>query len=77
MVITHIIEAYDSVWREALYAKLNNLGFGGKVLKLIKSLYCNDSLNFIINGKYSSSLYLTRGVKQGNNKTHKPNPALT
>ena len=77
MVITQIIQAYDTVWREALYAKLNNLGFGGKVLKLIKSLYCNDSLNFIINGKYSSSLYLTRGVKQGNNKTHKPNTALT
>ena len=77
MVITQLIQAYDTVWREALYAKLDNLGFGGKVLKLIKSLYCNDSLNFIINGKYSSSLYLTRGVRQGNNKIHKPNTALT
>ena len=58
-------EAYDSVWRPALYAKLEKLGFGGKTLKIIKSMYCNDSLKFNINGKYSESIYLTQGVKQG------------
>ena len=58
-------QAYDSVWREGLYRKLNNLGFGGRVLTLIKSMYCNDNLKFLINGKYTSPIWLTKGVKQG------------
>ena len=51
--------------RQILFAKLNNFGFGGKTLSLIQSMYRNDSLEFLINGKYSSPLWLTRGVKQG------------
>ena len=58
-------QAYDSVWRDALYAKLTQLGFGGQTLNLIKSMYHNDSLRFLINGKYSSPLWITQGVKQG------------
>ena len=60
-----LIQAYDSVWRPLLFKKLEKLGFGGKTLKIIKSLYSNDSLKFAINGKYSREIYLTRGVKQG------------
>ena len=52
-----------------MFAKLNRIGFGGKTLSLIQSLYTNDSLRFLINGKYTDELWLTRGVKQG-----KPNP---
>ena len=33
--------------------------------RFIKSLYVNDSLRFLINGKYSDPLWLLRGVKQG------------
>ena len=58
-------QAYDSVWRPALYSKLESLGFGGKTLKIIKSMYCNDSIMFKINGNYSDQLFLTQGVKQG------------
>ena len=54
------------MWREALYSKLEKLGFGGKTVKIIKSMYCNDSLRFLINGKYTDQLWLTQGVKQGN-----------
>jgi hypothetical protein len=53
------------VWREALFAKLSHIGFGGKTLKLIQSMYTHDSLKFIINGHCSDDLWLTRGVKQG------------
>ena len=60
-----MVQAYDSVWRQALYVKLNNLGFGGKTLQLIKSMYCNDRLRFLINGKFTEELFLTQGVKQG------------
>ena len=41
------------------------MGFGGKTLNLIKSMYTNDSLRFVINGKYSREIFLSRGVKQG------------
>ena len=58
-----MVQAYDSVWRQALYVKLNNLGFGGKTLQLIKSMYCNDRLWFL--GKFTEELSLTQGVKQG------------
>ena len=46
-------------------AKLSNLGFSGKTLRLIQSMYRNDSLRFLVNGKYTEELYLTQGVKQG------------
>ena len=32
-------KAYDSVFREGLYLKLQNLGFGGRVLSIIRSMY--------------------------------------
>ena len=42
--------------------------FWGKTLSLLKSMYHNDSLKFLINGTYSDELWLTQGVKQGENK---------
>ena len=67
MVENHrvIMQAYDSVWREALYAKLSWIGFGCKTLSLIKSMYHNDQVKFLINGHYTESIFLTQGVKQG------------
>ena len=59
------IQAYDSVNRQILFSKLNHLGFGGKTLSLIQSMYHNDNLQFVINGQSSEPLWLTRGVKQG------------
>ena len=58
------------MWREALYLKLRNLGFGGKTLSLIKSMYHNDNVRFLINGHYSDAIWLTKGVKQGKNFEH-------
>ena len=59
------LKAYDSVWRPLLFKKLERLGFGGKTIQLIKSMYKNDSLKFLINGHYSDEIFLTQGVKQG------------
>ena len=59
------MQAYDSVWRPALFAKPTKLGFGDKTLSLIESMYTNDSIRFLINGKYTDELFLTQGVKQG------------
>ena len=60
------MQAYDRVWREGLYHKMEKIGLGGKTLKLIKSMYRNDSLRFVVNGKLTKQLWLTGGVKQGN-----------
>ena len=53
------------MWRPKLFAKLKRIGFGGKVLRLIKSMYQNDSIRFLINGRLTAPLYLLTGVKQG------------
>ena len=37
-----IAKAYDTVCRELLYTKLRKIGFGGKVVTLIRSMYYND-----------------------------------
>ena len=55
-------------WRPALFAKLEQLGFGGKILSLIESMYKNDRFLFMINGHYTDQLWLSQGVKQGNKK---------
>ena len=62
--MTHY-QAYDSVSRPLLFKKLESIGFGGRVLSLIKSMYNEDCIKFLINGRYTSPLWLTRGVKQG------------
>ena len=61
----YLLKAYDSVWRPLLFKKLKKLGFGGKTLKLIKSMYQNDSLKFLINGHYTMGVFLTLGLRQG------------
>jgi len=60
-----IAKAYDSVNRELLYAKLDTIGFGGKVKSLIQSMYYNDSVKVRIKGGLTAPLWFTKGVKQG------------
>ena len=62
-----LTKAYDSVWREGLYVKLQHVGFGGRTLRLLMSMYQNDRLQFFVMGAYSSPLWLRLGVKQGCN----------
>ena len=48
-----------------MFKKLEKIGFGGRVLSLIESMYSNDSLTFLVNGRFTDELFLTKGVKQG------------
>ena len=34
-----VVQAYDSITRKSLYQKLKQLGFGGRVLSIIRSMY--------------------------------------
>ena len=58
-------KAYDRVWREGLWSSLKTLGFGGKTLAMLKSLYVNTQQRVCTKlgntGWFSSDI----GLKQG------------
>ena len=57
-----IAKAYDSVCRELLYTKLRSVGFGGKIVSLIRSMYYNDSIRVsLTNGLSPPPLFYTGG----------------
>ena len=58
-------KAYDSVDRGVLWKKLGDLGFGGKFLESIKSLYKGDFITCKTNGITTNPVYLRRGLRQG------------
>ena len=60
-----IAKAYDSVNRELLFTKLDSIEFGGKIKRLIQSMYYNDLVRVKIGTGLSSPLWFSRGVKQG------------
>ena len=60
-----IAKAYDSVCRELLYTKLRHIGFGGRVVSLIRSMYYNDCVRVNLSRGLSDPVYFTQGVKQG------------
>jgi len=41
------------------------MGFGGEFLNCIKSLYVNDSVDSVVNGITTRSVFLQRGLRQG------------
>ena len=59
-----IAKTYDSVCFELLYTKLSQMGFGGKVVQLIRSMYFNDCIQLTLPGRLSEPLVHTR-VKHG------------
>ena len=59
--------AYDSVSRIKLFEALDSIGLGGKVQRLIGSLYKNDNIVFEVNGSTTKPLFLKQGVRQGCN----------
>ena len=60
-----ISKAYDSVNREVLWKKLSSMGFGGRFLASLKSLYTNDCIDCMVNGRLTRPIFLRRGLRQG------------
>ena len=58
-------KAYDRVPWEKMYALLEKLGYTGKSLNLIQSLYRNESVKVCISGILTNKIFLNKGVKQG------------
>ena len=60
-----LAKAYNSVCRELLYTKLIDIGFGGIVFRLIRSMYYNGNIQVNLMGGLSPRIWFTKGVKQG------------
>ncbi|MBL4694681.1 RNA-directed DNA polymerase [Candidatus Gracilibacteria bacterium] len=58
-------KAYDLVWRKALWVKLESIGVGGRVLRLLRNWYRTTLSAVRVNGVVSSAFPLELGVKQG------------
>ena len=60
-------QAFDSVWRDGLWLKLNTFDINGKCLKVIQSLYCNIKSKIVSNNEPSAFFPSFSGVRQGEN----------
>ena len=59
-------KAFDSVWHDGLFRKLENKGINGNFLKLIKSIYNNTKCAVKITNKTTNFFNYEQGVQQGN-----------
>ena len=59
-------KAFDSVWHDALFRKLENKGINGQFLNIIKNIYQQTQCAVKINGKSTKYFAYEKGVQQGN-----------
>ena len=60
-------QAFDSVWRDGLWLKLNTFNINGKCLSVIQSLYSNIKSKVVANNESSAFFPSFSGVRQGEN----------
>ena len=58
-------KAFDSVWHEGLFYKMNKIGIGGKTLELIKDIYRKTKCAVKSKNSITSFFDYTKGVRQG------------
>ena len=58
-------QAYDRVWRQGLFLKMNNLGVHGKLYAWIKAFLQNRTIRTEFNGSTSAKSTLEEGLPQG------------
>ena len=58
-------KAYDSVWHEGLFYKMEENGFSGKMVDLIRDIYRKTKCSVRINDCITDYFNYTRGVRQG------------
>ena len=59
-------KAFDSVWHEGLFRKLENKGINGNFLQLIQDIYRKTKCAVKINNKTTNFFAYEKGVQQGN-----------
>ena len=65
LMFVDLQKAYDTVPRDLLWKKLNNLGLGNPFVDILKSLYNQSFLVVSLNGMNTEKIYPQRGLKQG------------
>ena len=60
-------KAFDSVNRDCLWYKLQNIGVNGKMYNIIKSLYWNIESTVRVNNRLTDWFSVYSGVRQGDN----------
>ena len=58
-------KAYDSIWHEGLFYKLNKIGISGKPLQLIKDIYKKTKCAVKVKDSATDFFNYTKGVRQG------------
>ena len=59
-------KAFDSVWHDALFRKIENKGINGNFVNIIKNIYKNTKCAVKIDGKTTKYFKYEKGVQQGN-----------
>lgn len=65
MAFLDVRKAYDRVWREALWGKMEGLGFGGRFLDVLKALYSDVKCTLSLGEVEAGEAELNIGLKQG------------
>lgn len=60
-----IAKAYDTVWRDALWYKMDKMGVPRKLRKVIEELVSDSVVSVRINGERSGSFTIRIGLRQG------------
>ncbi len=58
-------KAFDTVWREGLWATLESKGLGGKFMRVVQGLYKNHRKCIQVPGGSTNWIQCERGVRQG------------
>lgn len=64
-ILFDLSKAFDSVNKQVLFNKLENIGIRGNILELIKSFMDNRTLTVKVNESFSTTQAVTLGVPQG------------
>ncbi|OWZ18704.1 reverse transcriptase [Phytophthora megakarya] len=64
-VLLDFAKAYDSLFREFLYVAFTRHGYPSHFVRVIEALHTGTTVRFLINGKSSRQVMVTRGIRQG------------
>ena len=59
------MKAFDSVDHEVLWSTLRDMGLGEQLIKILKSLYKDSSVQILVNGHSTRKVFCRKGIKQG------------
>ena len=65
MVFVDLRKAYDRVWRGRIWECLQQRGFGGKLIRILQTIYDNQRRKVRVEGGFTEWIRCEVGLKQG------------